>query len=140
MRQARRRCEKRGNDDAAFDLSRQYSAMVHRDLKVLDASEQAVERVDTLLDGPDRRRLLYADQRQRSVQSISANVAEAFGRGPGRDRARLLRIARGETEESLRHLGANFRGNRIRPGDYWPLRNRLVVMAKMLRSLITAED
>jgi four helix bundle protein len=71
-----------------------------------------------------------------SVQSIAANISEGFGRGKGRDRARPLEIARGETEETIRHLSANFRINRITPRDYWPLQNRLVVIVKMLNSLL----
>jgi len=71
-----------------------------------------------------------------SVQSIAANIGEAFGRGPGRARARLLEIARGEAEETIRHLSANFRTKRITPADYWPLHNLLVVIVKMLNALL----
>ena len=82
------------------------------------------------------RRLLHVAQLRDAVQSIAANIAEAFGRGKGRDRARPLEIARGEAEEAIQHLSANFRSNRIGPGDYWPLRNLLVVIVKMLNSLL----
>ena len=71
-----------------------------------------------------------------SVQSIGANIGEGFGRGPGRDRKRPLHIARGEAEETIRHLKANFRANRITPKDYWPIHNLLVVIVKMLNSLL----
>jgi four helix bundle protein len=82
------------------------------------------------------RRLLHVTQLRDSVQSISANIAEAFGRGKGRDRAHPLEIARGEAEEAIQHLGANFRSNRIPPADYWPVHNLLVVIVKMLNSLL----
>lgn len=109
--------------------------MVHRDLNVLDASERAADRIHELIDRPSRRRLLYASQLRNSVQAIGANIAEGFGRGTRRDRARLLRIARGEAEETIRHLSANYRTNRISSRDFWPLRDRLVVIVKMLNAL-----
>jgi four helix bundle protein len=109
--------------------------MPYRDLKVLDATERAADRVTNLIDGPSGWRLLHVWQMRRSVQSIAANIAEGFGRGEGRDRARFLRIARGEAEETIQHLGANFRAKRISPQDYWYIRNLLMVIVKMLSSL-----
>jgi len=82
------------------------------------------------------RRLLHVSQLRDSVQSIGANISEGFGRGNGRDRARPLEIARGEAEEAIQHLGANFRSNRIPAKDYWPIHNLLVVIVKMLNSLL----
>jgi hypothetical protein len=46
------------------------------------------------------------------------------------------RHARGETEEAIQHLSANFRTDRIGPRDYWPLHNLLVVVVKMLNALL----
>ena len=110
--------------------------MPYRDLKVFEATECAVHRVNELIDGPSGARLLYTVQLRRSAQSISANIAEGFGRGEGRDRTRLLRIARGEAEETVRHLNANYRASRITPDQFWAIRNLLVVIAKMLSALI----
>jgi four helix bundle protein len=110
--------------------------MPFRNLDVLDAAEQVVDQVNALIARTTRPPLLYARQLRNAVQSVAANIAEGFGRGSGRDRARPLAIARGESEEAIRHLGANFRANRIGPKDYWPLHNRLVVMVKMLNALI----
>jgi four helix bundle protein len=111
------------------------SGMAHRDLNVLDAAQQAAEKVNALIDRSPQR-LLHVAQMRDSVQSICANIAEGFGRGKGRDRARPLEIARGETEETIQHLGANFRTKRIAPEDYWPVHNLLVVIVKMLNSLL----
>lgn len=80
--------------------------------------------------------MLHVYQMRNSVQSIAANIAEGFGRGSDRDRARLLRIARGEAEETIRHLNANFRSNRISSDNYWSIHNLLVVIVKMLNSLL----
>ena len=109
--------------------------MTHRDLDVLDAAERAADRVNHLIDRSPRR-LLHVKQMRDSAQSIGANISEGFGRGKGRDRARPLEIARGEAEETIRHLSAKFRANRLAPGDYWPLHNLLVVIVKMLNSLL----
>jgi hypothetical protein len=69
---------------------------------------------------------------------VSANISEGFGRGSGRDRDRSLEIARGESEETIRHLKANFRAERIGPKDYWPLRNKYIVIVKMINSIFRA--
>jgi four helix bundle protein len=109
----------------------------HRDLDVLDAADRAADGINRLIDRSPRR-LLHIRQMRDSAQSIGANISEGFGRGKGRDRARPLQIARGEAEETIRHLGANLRTNRIAPADYWPLHNLLVVIVKMLNSLLGA--
>ena len=109
--------------------------MPHRDLDVLDAANKAADGVNRLIDASERR-LLHVAQMRDSVQSISANISEGFGRGKGRDRARPLEIARGEAEETIQHLSANYRSNRIVAREYWPLRNLLVVIVKMLNSLL----
>jgi len=109
--------------------------MPHRNLDVIDAAERAATRVNELIDRAPRR-LLHVRQMRDSVQSIGANISEGFGRGRDRDRNRSMEIARGETEETIRHLSANFRANRIAPEDYWPLHNLLVVIVKMLSSLL----
>jgi hypothetical protein len=45
-------------------------------------------------------------------------------------------VARGEPEETIRHLRANRRGNRITTRDYWPLHHRTVTIVKMLNGLL----
>jgi len=110
--------------------------MPYRNLNVLDAAEQAAKQVNTLIDGAKRPPLLHVKQLRDSAQSVVANIAEGFGRDTGRDRDRPLEIARGESEETIQHLKANFQVNRIDASDYWPLHNRYVVVVKMLNSLL----
>ena len=112
------------------------SRMAYRDLDVLDAAERAADMLDDLIERHPGQQLLHVSQMRRCIQSIAANIAEGFARGKGRDRNRSLEIARGETEEAIRHLNANYRTNRIEPSEYWPFRNLLVVIAKMLTSLL----
>jgi four helix bundle protein len=109
--------------------------MATRDLNVLDASELAADKVNKLIESSSGRRLLHVNQMRRSVQSVAANIAEGFARGTDADRSRLLRIARGEAEETIQHLSANFRAKRLVPEAYWSIHNLLVVIVKMLNSL-----
>ena len=104
---------------------------------MLDAAEGAADQINALVDR-SARRLLHVAQMRDSVQSIAANIGEGFGRGTGRDRARPLQIAKGEAEETIRHLSANFRANRISARDYWPIHNRLVVVVKMIDAFLRA--
>jgi four helix bundle protein len=48
----------------------------------------------------DRRTISIADQLYRAVGSISANVAEGYSRGTGKDRARFYEYALGSARES----------------------------------------
>ncbi|MGH2583356.1 MAG: four helix bundle protein [Dehalococcoidia bacterium] len=48
----------------------------------------------------DRRTSALADQLYRALGSVSANIAEGYGRGTGRDRARFLEYALGSARES----------------------------------------
>jgi four helix bundle protein len=110
--------------------------MPYRNLDVLDAAEQAAAQVNALIDRSTRPALLHVRQMRDSAQSVAANISEGFGRGTGRDRHRPLEIARGESEETIRHLNANYQANRISAKDYHALRNRYVVIVKMLNSLL----
>ena len=102
---------------------------------MLDAAELAAERVNHLIDRSPRG-LLHVSQMRHFVQSVGANISEGFGRGKGGDRIRSLKIARGEAEETIRHLRPNFRSERIVAAEYWPIHNLLVVIVKMLDALI----
>ena len=110
--------------------------MAHRDLAVLDAAERVADMVNELIDKAPRGRLLHVRQLRDAVQSIAANISEGFGKGTVRDRDHSLEVARGETEEAIRHLGANYRANRIDSKNYWQIHNLLVVIAKMLTNML----
>jgi four helix bundle protein len=76
-----------------------------RDLKVWQkalALAARVIRVSRRFRGPGA--LVIADQLVRAAASIPANIAEGYGRGPGRDGARFFRIARGSAGELESHL------------------------------------
>ncbi len=68
----------------------------------------------------DRRTLGLSDQLYRALGSISANLAEGYSRGTGKDRARFYEYALGSTRESRdwyykgRHvLGGTVTGHRL---------------------------
>jgi len=114
---------------------RQFAGMSkHRNLAVLDAAEQFAAAVTGLSDRT--RRLLHRQQLLHAAQSVSANIGEGFGRATLPDRNSRLVIARGEAEETIKHLRANLTCKRITPADYWPLHNRAVTIVKMLSSFL----
>jgi four helix bundle protein len=67
---------------------------------------------------------------------VYANIGEAFGRATKADRNRSLGIARAEAEETIKHLGANKKANRIEAKTYWRLHSRLVTVIRMISSLM----
>jgi four helix bundle protein len=103
-------------------------------LALADAAEQLAAAVIRLSDRTPR--LLHRTQLLKASQSVSSNIAEGFGRATLPDRNNRLVIARGETEETIRHLRANFAGKRITPAEYWRLHNRAVTIVKMLNSFL----
>jgi four helix bundle protein len=106
----------------------------HRNLDVADAAEQFAVAVTLLSDRTAR--LLHRQQLLKAVQSVSSNIGEAFGRATIADRNNRLVIARGEAEESIKHLRLNLNTKRISPKEYWPLYNRAVTIVKMLNSFL----
>src|SRR5215467_1165567 len=108
--------------------------MPFRNLNVADAAERVEDAINALID-KSKRRLLHVSQLRRSAHAIVSNLAEGFGRGGEGDKARSIEIARGETEETIRHLNASYRARRIDATDYWPIHNQLVVIVKMLDRL-----
>jgi four helix bundle protein len=87
-------------------------------------------------DAPRGRRLIHGKQLRDSAGAIAANISEGYGRGEGLERKRSLRVARGEAEETIRHLRANLRRQRLPERAFWRLTNRLITIIKMLTSII----
>jgi four helix bundle protein len=101
-------------------------------------AREVVDEINRLID-EGRPRVLYDQQLRDSVQSIAANIREAFGRRRSAERDQFLRFARGSVEESDEHLRANFAAQRIDQRTYWRLHNRLAVARKMLTVLLTTD-
>lgn len=77
-----------------------------------------------------------ADQLARAAESIPANVAEAYGRGLGKDGARLLRVARGSATELESHLWIAERTGRIPEPVVGDLRARAGRVRALIRGLL----
>ena len=110
--------------------------MSDRGFRVLDAAERAVVRVNELIDRSAKGRLLNVAQLRDAVGGAPGNIAEGLGRRRGPDRTYKFEVAQGEAKETLSRLKTNFESGRIAPRDYWPLRDLLDTIVKMLDSLI----
>ncbi len=77
-----------------------------------------------------------ADQLARAAESIPANVAEAYGRGLGKDGARLLRVARGSATELESHLWIAERSGRLPEPVVANLRVRVERVRALIRGLL----
>lgn len=93
----------------------------------------------------DKRTIPLADQLYRAVGSISANLAEGYSRGTGKDRARFYEYALGSARESrdwyykARHiLGSEVAEHRI--GWLTQVIQLLLTMVPQQRARILKED
>ena len=111
--------------------------MSHRDLKVLEAAEQAAVLVNRLIEH-SRRRLIDVAQLQKAAMRVPLNIGEGFGRKTRPDRDFKLFVARGEAEEAIKALRVNYQSARIVDGRYWPLHHRYVAIVKMLNALLNS--
>ncbi len=104
---------------------------IYRDLAVLDAADLLADDVNRLLDGGISQ-LIHRTQLRKCAGSIGANIAEGMTRRTLEGRNSCLDISRGETNETIRHLRANYASDRIAAATFFALRNRLVTIDKML--------
>jgi four helix bundle protein len=79
-----------------------------------------------------------ADQLVRAAESIPANIAEAYGRGFGKDGARFLHIARGSAAELESHLWLAKRTGRIPEPQAAVLLDQTRCVRALLRGLLRA--
>ncbi len=80
----------------------------------------------------DKRTISLADQLYRALGSISANLAEGYSRGTGKDRARFYEYALGSARESRdwHYKGRQILGDEI-------TRHRLRLLTQVIRLLLT---
>ena len=98
--------------------------------RLLDAARTVADEVNALLR--PRWRLIHRTQLRDSAQSVSANIREGMGRDPGPHRNQAYRDARGSAEETDEHLRANYADGRLPRPVFRHLRNRLIVIIKMI--------
>ena len=80
----------------------------------------------------DKRTLETADQLYRSLGSISANVAEGYSRGTGKDRARFYEYSLGSARESRDWY---FKGRHILGDEVF--QHRIKFLTDIIRLLLT---
>jgi four helix bundle protein len=80
----------------------------------------------------DRRTIGLSDQLYRSLGSISANLAEGYSRGTGKDRARFYEYALGSARESRDWY---FKGRHVLGETI--VQHRLQLLAEIIRLLLT---
>jgi four helix bundle protein len=80
----------------------------------------------------DRRTVELSDQLYRALGSISANLAEGYSRGSGRDRARFYEYALGSARESRDwyYKGRHILGERV-------IEHQLNLLTEVIRLLLT---
>lgn len=90
-----------------------------------------VVRLASQVRGPGARDLV--DQVLRAAESVPANIAEGYGRGPGREFARFLRIAAASAAEVESHVRVAEASGRLAAEPA----QRLVAQARRARALAT---
>ncbi|HYC51785.1 MAG TPA: four helix bundle protein [Gemmatimonadaceae bacterium] len=103
--------------------------------RLIDAARLVGDETNRLLDRAPKR-IFHEIQLRSSVQSISANIREAYGRRSGKDRQQFLRFARASAEETDEHWRANYAARRIDPRVYWRLHHRLMTIIKLLDAIL----
>jgi four helix bundle protein len=106
-----------------------------RTLRTIDAAEDFAVAVSQWLRSSNRS-CAHADQLRRAADSVSANLIDGYGRGPGADRLRLYRIGKAECEEALGWLRKSRSLAEIAPKDFHRLSNRGIVIVRMINALM----
>lgn len=89
---------------------------------------------------PADERFSMTSQIRRCAGSISANIAEGYGRGNPGDFCRFLRIAAGSSSELENHLELARDLEYLSVDDYKVLNQPVIEIKKMLSALITKID
>jgi len=100
-------------------------------LRVLQLGRAIVDEILHLIDNA-RPPFPNASQLRRSAEGITLNIREGLGRRWGPDRVRFFEYSSSSAEETDESLRNNFRSGRIKASVYWRLRNRIILLTKML--------
>jgi len=87
------------------NVRRGHSYLSFKDMPVWQEAMGVAERVFTLTEGlPRKEDYGFTSQIRRAALSISANIAEAFGRNHTLDKVNFYYVARGSLTETQSHL------------------------------------
>ncbi|AZA72912.1 MULTISPECIES: four helix bundle protein [Chryseobacterium] len=88
--------------------------------KAMDIAEKCFNISETL---PRKEDYALTSQLRRSAESISANIAEGFGRRTSKDKSRFYDISRGSAFEAKSHLIYGVRVKYFKETDYLEIKN-----------------
>lgn len=86
---------------------------------------------------PDNEKYLLINQVIRSSRSVSANVAEGFGRFHFQENIQFCRQARGSLFETLDHLNCSYDESYIVKDEYEKFKNQIYNLNKVLNGYIS---
>jgi four helix bundle protein len=105
-------------------------------LRTYNKALDFADRITALTESFPRGKYYLADQLNRAVVSIAANIAEGNGRYGGRDRRQFFVIARASAHECIPLLELAVRRGLIGDETHNELGRHLDVISKMLFALI----
>ena len=85
---------------------------------------------------PNEEKWALASQMRRAAQSISANIAEGYGRYGYQDNIRFCYMARGSLTETYSHLTIAYKLDYLEQQDYKRFTDELDELRKMLHGYI----
>ena len=85
---------------------------------------------------PDTEKYRLVDQIIRAKRSVTANIAEGFGRYYFQENIQFCRTARGSLSELLDHMITSFDNSYISEEEYSDARNRIINCMKLLNGYI----
>ncbi len=107
------------------------------DLKVWQAGHQVVLSIHKMiLEFPQTQKYILSDQMYRCVLSITANIAEGFGRQTYKDKLRFYYMAQGSVTELKNHLFVAKDFEYISIESFREVFDQVITTHKLLQGLI----
>jgi four helix bundle protein len=85
---------------------------------------------------PEHERFGLSDQLRRSVSSISANIAEGFGRQTQKDKVHFYHIANGSLTETQNHILVARDLGYLKQDDFKEIADQTILTSKLINGLI----
>lgn len=107
------------------------------DLKAWQESHKlTISIYKNIKDFPDFERFGLSDQLRRSVSSISANIAEGFGRQTPKDKIHFYHIANGSLTETQNHLLVARDLKYLKEESFQEIAEKTILTSKLINGLI----
>lgn len=89
-----------------------------------------------VLEFPEYEKFGLSSQIRRAVSSISANIAEGYGRHTTKDKVNFYYIARGSLTETQNHLLVARDLKYINDNNFVKISNQTIIVSKLINGLI----